>query len=120
MTLHRSSNITNEDVATGAGGKAVNTASDAANKGTGAASGAVNKTTSTAGKAANKTTDTATKGVNSGVSGATGTSVPRLDFGRDPDETAQWLPSWLTSRWKAADEADHEGSSHADHDARQA
>jgi hypothetical protein len=69
------------------------------------ASKAVNKTTGTAGKAVNKTTDTASSGVNKTVGSATGTSVPRLDMSGQPDQIASMLPSWLTNRWKAADEA---------------
>ena len=66
----------------------------------------MNKSTGAAGKGVNKTTDTAGSGVNKTVSGATGTSsAPRLDMSGQPDEIAQWLPSWLTNRWKAADAA---------------
>ena len=66
----------------------------------------MNKTTGTAGKAVNKTTNTAGSGVNKTVGGATGTSAPvALNMSGQPDEIAQWLPDWLTSRWKAADEA---------------
>ena len=66
----------------------------------------MNKTTGTAGKAVNKTTDTAGSGVNKTVGSATGTSLPRSTMsGQEPDQIAQWLPDWLTSRWKAADEA---------------
>jgi len=67
---------------------------------------AVNKTTGTAGKAVNKTTDTAGSGVNKTVGSATGTSVPvALNMKGEPDQIAQWLPNWLTNRWRAADEA---------------
>ena len=84
----------------------VNIAGDTAQKGTAQAGKAVNKTTGTTGKAVNKTTDTAGSGVNKTVGSATGTSVPvALNMGGQPDEIAQWLPDWLTSRWKAADEA---------------
>jgi hypothetical protein len=77
----------------------------AAEKATGTAGSAVNKTTGTAGKAVGKTTDTAGSGVNKTVGSATGTSVPRLDMSGQPDQIASMLPSWLTNRWKAADEA---------------
>ena len=83
-----------------------NLAGDTAQKGTAQAGKAVNKTTGTAGNAVNKTTDTAGSGVNKTVGSATGTSVPvALDMSGQPDQIAQWLPDWLTSRWKAADEA---------------
>lgn len=83
----------------------IHVAGDTAQKTTGQAGKAVNKTTGTAGKAVNKTTDTAGSGVNKTVGSATGTSEPRLNMSGQPDEIAQWLPNWLTNRWKAADEA---------------
>jgi hypothetical protein len=74
------------------------------NPGTSQAGKAVNKATGTAGNAVNKTTDTAGSGVNKTVGSATGTSVA-LNMKGQPDQIAQWLPDWLTNRWKAADEA---------------
>lgn len=75
-----------------------------AQQGTNTAGKAVNKTTGTAGNAANKTADTAGSGVNKTVSNATGT-LPGVNMNGRPDEIAEWLPDWLTNRWKAAAEA---------------
>lgn len=80
-------------------------AGDTAQKGTGQATKAVNKTTGTAGNTVNKTTDTAGQGINKTVGTATGTSVPRLNMAGSPEQIAQWLPDWLTCRWRAADQA---------------
>jgi hypothetical protein len=68
----------------------------------------VNKGADTATGAVQKGTDTALGGVNKGTGAATGTlpSIPaRLDLSADPSEVLQWFPAWLTTRWKAADEA---------------
>ena len=74
----------------------------------GTANKALNKGTDTATGALNKTTDTATGGVNKATGAATGTSIPvpmRMDFSRPEDQVLQFLPSFLTSRWKERDRA---------------
>lgn len=68
----------------------------------------MNKTTDKATGAVDKASGTATSGVNKATGAATGTlpSIPhQMDFSADKHEVLQWLPDWLTSRWKAADEA---------------
>ncbi len=68
----------------------------------------MNKTADTATDAVGKGTDTAVSGANKATGAATGTLPPlpaRMDFSASQGQVLQWLPSWLISRWKAADEA---------------
>ena len=83
----------------------------------GTANNAVNKTTDTATGALNKTTGTATGGVGKASNAATGMSTPlpmHMDFSVAQSDVLQWLPSWLTRRWKEADQA-HPSQGVADH-----
>ena len=73
----------------------------------GTADNAVNKTADTATGAVNKTTGAATGGVSKASNAATGRfpSMPkRMDLSAPEREVLYFLPSWLTSRWKALDQ----------------
>lgn len=79
--------------------KTVNSAGSTATKTTAKATGTVNKTV-----------DSGAGAVNKGVGAATGTSsaapLPmRMDFSAPREQVLAWMPSFLTDRWKAADDA---------------
>lgn len=79
----------------------------------GNATDTANKTTGKAGNTVNKGLDSANSGVNKTVGGATGMLPeaanylpwPEMNWAAPQNEVLAYLPSWLTDRWRAADEA---------------